>query len=109
MNNLKKIRKICDKCHGEGEVSSCCNANLYANRCTVCGKFCHREPCHDCWGVGYHEYSIGDEVENFNQHKSFGEIKTFTGNIIKLLDRENAMIIIDEKVFTVKINNLKLK
>lgn len=120
---LKTIREYCNDCNGEGMVSSCCHAEHFANRCGECGKFCRSEPCHECHGQGYEEYSIGDEVviflcvysekyllEQFNyKPKKLGDNKTFEGEIVEFIDKFNANVKINKKIYNVKIQDLEVR
>ena len=101
MKKLTQISKICDDCDGTGEVSYCCDAPVYDNRCSYCGKFCKIHYCCE----GEEVYKVGDEVEIFvciytPEHlkdyfyhpKQLGDCKTYQGKILELLDDYHVLV-----------------
>ena len=118
---LEKIRNFCAECDGEGEVSVCCQAGVHEGRCE-CGKFCKSDYCCYCEGNGYTEYSLGDEVDIFvcvwseeylqkqlYVPKEVGDTKTFTGDIVEIVDKWNVVVKIGRKKVNVKIEDLSIR
>ena len=119
---LEKIRSYCIECGGEGEVSNCCKAQVDNKRCVDCGRFCRIDVCYNCEGYGYQEFCVGDEVDVFvcvwseeylkealYKPKKVGDTKTFTGEIVEIVDNWNTFVKIDKKKIKVKIEDLETR
>jgi len=119
---IKKVRQYCEDCYGVGEVSSCCNSDCENGRCLLCGRYCKEVPCDNCWGQGYIDYEVGDEVEIFvcaysdeylwnslHKPKHIEDSKTFTGKIKSFIDDKNAVVRIGRKEVNIEIKDLSIR
>jgi hypothetical protein len=108
--NLNIISKICDECDGTGCVSRCCDAPVYDYQCSFCFRFAKKDICHNCGGEGRIKFSVGDKIilficmyspedlkEKFYMSKKMGDVKTFKGKIIEIVDEFNVLAKINYK------------
>ena len=68
---LKGNWELCDECHGETLISTCCDFEVNADKngyfkCANCNKFCKTNICYECMGTG----RIWEEFDTFNMTKS---------------------------------------